>query len=268
MVAIFEEADTLGGMLNRVTEIVSSHESAALTALNAATGGAPLCRTDGSRQGVKESEGAAAAVGDVRRALRREPDRDPLAVLEEVGQHWRRLAEGALAERPETREYLAGGAGAIDGLRADLESPVPVHPAASTASPAAPISLESVSLAAGAGKWTRRRVVTALVVFAVLAPLVVTSGRWSSFDEPLWSIIVLAIAALSSATLALFVPQRGWRPDLGCAPCAVMGAMVAIGAPSAVIWTAHDLGWALLGLVVSVFALLRKQLDPGYCGRP
>lgn len=266
--AIAAEGDTLGGMQNRVSELVSSHESAALTALNAATGGAPLCRTDGSRQGVKESEGAAAAVGDVRRALRREPDRDPLALLEEVAEQWRRLADGALAQRPETREYLAGGATAIDGLRADLEAAVPIHPAAAAVSLAAPITLEPASLPARAGRWTRGRVVAALLVFAVLASLVMTSGPWNLFDEPLWSIIVLAIAALSSATLALFVPHHGWKLDLGCAPCAVMGAIVAIGAPAAVIWTAHDLGWALLGFVVSVFALVRKQLDPGYCGRP
>lgn len=177
-------------------------------------------------------------------------------------------AAAPLAQRLETREYLPGDATAIVGLRADLESPVPVHPAASTVSPATPITLEPVSLQARTGKWTRRRVVAALLVFAGLAPLVATSGPWNLFDEPLWSVIVLAIAALSSATLALFVPHRGWKPDLGCAPCAVMGAVVAIGAPAAVIWNAHDLGWALLGFVVSVFALVRKQLDPGFCGRP
>ncbi|WP_093251672.1 hypothetical protein [Tessaracoccus oleiagri] len=253
-------------MPSSASDLVSSHESAALNALNAAAGDAPLCRSDGTRQGVKEAEGAAAALGDVRRALQRDPGRSPLVVLDEVAGQWRRL-DGALAERPETKEYLAGGMEAIEALRADVEAVKPAAGPARAVSLTAPTS-PSVSVPARAGKWARRRVVAALVVFGLLAPLVATSGPWDLIAEPLWSTLVLGIAALSSATLALFVPHHGWKPDLGCAPCAITGVLVAIGAPAAVIWNAHDLGWALLGLVVSVFALVRKQLDPGYCGPP
>ena len=65
--------------------VVSRHETAALAHLEAATGGAPLCGVDASRQSVKAGEGAVVALAEVRRALAREGQTaSALSLLDDV----------------------------------------------------------------------------------------------------------------------------------------------------------------------------------------
>lgn len=100
-------------------DVVTRHEDAALAALEAATGGAPLCRIDHTRQSVKAHEGAASALAEVRRALRK--GADPVeSVLEHVRERWA-ILEGPLARRPGSEEYAAGGRAALSALARDLD---------------------------------------------------------------------------------------------------------------------------------------------------
>lgn len=84
------------------------------TRLTAEAGGQALCRLDGHRSSAKELEGRMAVLLEVRRALRRDPDADPAAIV----QRWRedldsRRARGASAA---WLAYLAGGVAEIEAL--------------------------------------------------------------------------------------------------------------------------------------------------------
>ena len=262
-------------------EIVERHQAAALAALEAATGGAPLCRVDGTRQTVKASEGAAAALSDVRRALRRdvgEPtgavaaDRAQ-AVIEAVRSDWQGIS-GPLAARPGSGEYIAGGLDALAGLAADLRGARaggPAAPGVGGVLAGQPLLVGRVGATAASGesvRWPRRRRVAAVVIFLVLLALIGATVGWPLVDAPLWSVLTAGAAVLSSLALALFVPRpgEGWRPDFGCAPCAVAGLALAVAAPWLAIETAHAGERAALAMVLGGAALVRRLTEPPVCG--
>ncbi|ADU49212.1 hypothetical protein [Intrasporangium calvum] len=263
-------------------EIVERHQAAALAALEATTGGAPLCRVDGTRQTVKASEGAAAALSDVRRALRREAG-EPTgavaaeraqAVIEEVRSAWQGIS-GPLAARPGSGEYVAGGLDALTALEDDLRG-------ARAGGPAAPgvgdiltgqTILGGVRPTAASGervRWPQRRRVAAVLIFVGLLVLIGATVGWPLVDAPLWSVLTAGAAVLSSLALALFVPRpgEGWRPDLGCAPCAVAGLALAVAGPWLAIETAHEGERAALAMVLGGAALARRLTEPPVCGVP
>ncbi len=84
------------------------------SSLNAATGGAALCRIDGTGGSAKALEGRMAALLEVRRTLRRQPAADLGGIVE----RWR----SDLALRRERGgsaawlEYLAGGVAELESL--------------------------------------------------------------------------------------------------------------------------------------------------------
>lgn len=84
--------------------------------LNAATGGAALCRIDGTGGSAKSLEGRMAALLEVRRVLRRDPDAD----LSAIEARWRadlalRQAKGSPAA---WTDYLSAGADEVARLTA------------------------------------------------------------------------------------------------------------------------------------------------------
>ncbi|MDV3223219.1 hypothetical protein [Intrasporangium sp.] len=279
-----------------VLDVVARHEEAALGALEAATGGAPLCRTDGTPQTVKGSEGAVAALSDVRRALRLDGrgdgGSDPVAaaqsVIDDVRARWGSI-RGPLAARPGTDEYVAGGLAALSTLEDDLsrslldpegsDAPTPgatdVGPRAPEvgvlAAPPVPGVLGRASTTGGAGvRWPRRRRLAAAVIMVGLVALIAATVGWPFAEAPLWSALTGGAVVASSLALALFVPRpgEGWRPDFGCAPCAVAGLAMAVAAPWLAIETAPDAGRAALALVLGGAALARRLTEPPVCGGP
>jgi hypothetical protein len=85
--------------------------------LNEATGGAALCRIDGTGGSAKSFEGRMAALLEVRRSLRKDPDAGVTAASALV-ERWRsdlqqRSARGASAA---WQEYLAGGVTELEHL--------------------------------------------------------------------------------------------------------------------------------------------------------
>lgn len=86
----------------------------AASALNAATGGAALCRIEGSGGSVKALEGRVAALQEARRALRNDPDTDLQVILD----RWTADLAVRLAQSssPAWLEYLEAGVAEITAL--------------------------------------------------------------------------------------------------------------------------------------------------------
>jgi hypothetical protein len=255
-----------------------------------------LCRIDGTRQTVKGSEGAVAVLADVRRALRLDQGgaggadlvTGALSVIDDVRARWGSL-RGPLAARPGTDEYVAGGLDALSALEDELSrSPLGPEgqdaptPGASALGPTEPevgvLStppvlgvLDAASTAEGIGaRWPRRRRVAAAVIMVGLVALIAATVGWPFAEAPLWSVLTGGAVVASSLALALFVPRpsEGWRPDFGCAPCAVAGLAMAVAAPWLAIETAPDGGRAALALVLGGAALVRRLTEPPVCGGP
>jgi hypothetical protein len=264
-------------------EVVSRHETGALAELEAATGGAPLCGVDGSRQSVKAGEGAVVALAEVRRALAREGRTvSALSLLDDVRVRWTGGAGGALAARAGSDEYFNGGLHALDSLGEDLQRAAhderevadqlaSQHEAAMSDRLAGSLLVDQSAFvsepASPALRWPRRRRVIAAVIMVGLSALVGATAGWTLVDAPLWTVLTAAAVVLSSLALALFVPRpgEGWRPDFGCAPCAAAGLALAVAAPWLAIETAPDGGRAALAVALGGAALARRLTEPPVC---
>lgn len=102
-----------------------------------------------------------------------------------------------------------------------------------------------------------------VIVFVVLAMLAGSAGRWN-LEEPIWCLLALSTFALSAAAISLFVPKRrGLRRVRVGIPCGLTSLALALGAPLAVIATAHHEAWAVLTVIAAGFALMRKLDQAG-----
>ncbi|WP_345045111.1 hypothetical protein [Georgenia daeguensis] len=257
-----------------VRGLVRHLETDAIGHLTAAAGNDSLCtRSRGGepRPAAKYHEGAAAALAQARRAVDKQaPDHDPTETVRAVRDRWT-LHAGA--DTPAWRAYHDGGLDALDtllspapprdGVKGDGEVDGAAHPARDRApepgtatateparGPAAAVALR------GSGRWPRRRIVaTAVLAPALLAALATTGGGWTPTEAPLWTALVALTALVSAATLATYLPLRGqgWRPDLGCSPCAAMSA-------GSVLAAAWFLGSAPLQPAMAVVALAAVTL--------
>lgn len=89
------------------TQLIHDRLAVVAERLQAASGGAALCRIDGRREQVKELEGRMAALSECRRALRKDPNTD----LHAIHERW----QADLTARRESGssqawlDYLTGG---------------------------------------------------------------------------------------------------------------------------------------------------------------
>lgn len=107
---------TLAHVEQRLAEVTAS--------LNEATGGAALCRIDGTGGSAKSLEGRMAVLLDLRRALRRDPDSGP-RTARALAQRWRddlRTRTEAGASKA-WLEYLAGGLAELEHHLATAGTP-------------------------------------------------------------------------------------------------------------------------------------------------
>jgi hypothetical protein len=83
-------------------------------------------------------------------------------------------------------------------------------------------------------------------------------------------VLTLGALAASSAALATFVPLRGegLHLHLGCAPCAAVGGLAAVGGAWLALTSAFDGSTASLAVALSGFALARRVTEPQTCARP
>jgi hypothetical protein len=94
--------------------VVEQRLAEVTASLNTATGGAALCRIDGTGGSAKSLEGRMAALLEVRRTLRRDPDAD----LSAIADRWHadlelRRAKGSSAA---WTDYLSAGAAELASL--------------------------------------------------------------------------------------------------------------------------------------------------------
>lgn len=112
---------------------------------------------------------------------------------------------------------------------------------------------------------TRRRVATMLLATPLLAAAYARASGVpvTSLTVP-WLGLGLTAAALGAAVLASYAPARGWRPDLGCSPCAAVAGMSLVGSVLAI----GNYGVSLLGpglaCAVTLFAIAQR-LGPATC---
>ena len=103
--------------MSDVASVVERLEQAALAQLAGATGDTSLCtlaRSGRSHPAAKFHEGAARAMADVRRGLRRLTDGDPTSVRRQVTDRW--LADQEAFATRGGRDWEAYYAGGIDAL--------------------------------------------------------------------------------------------------------------------------------------------------------
>jgi hypothetical protein len=115
---------------------------------------------------------------------------------------------------------------------------------------------------------TRRRIVamalaTPLLMLGFLRAAAVPVGELAVG----WLVVGLVAAVLGSAVLASYLPVSGWRPDLGCSPCAAVAALTLVGAVLAI----GSYGASVLGpglaVAVTLFGLTQR-LDNAACATP
>ena len=71
----------------------------------------------------------------------------------------------------------------------------------------------------------------------------------------------IAVAVLGATTLASYVPASGWRPDLGCTPCAVVSGL---SAPLAVVVMTAG-GGAGIAAAIAAAGLVQRLRQPATC---
>ncbi len=145
----------------------------------------------------------------------------------------------------------------------------PERRAAASGSGLATISTGSTSrgrLVKLRGLWPLRR----LLAVAALSPtvfvvLIAASGGWAVAASPGWTALVAAVALVSAATLATYLPRRGSSLDLGCTPCAAVAAL-SVPASFFVLSSApHDVPTAVLAVGISAFGLMQRLNNPVTC---
>ena len=132
--------------------------------------------------------------------------------------------------------------------------------------PAAPTARRRYANALAA--WPlRRRMAVGLIAPVLLVLMVATSGGWAAATSLVWTALVAGVALACAATLATYLPRAGtgFRPDLGCTPCAAVAAVTVLASFGLLNSAPHDVSTAVLALGVSAFGLVQRLKDPSTC---
>lgn len=113
-------------------------------------------------------------------------------------------------------------------------------------------------------RWVAVVALTPLLaaVFVMLAgtPLGDLSGGW-------YALMSLA-AILSAGVLGSYVPPEGFRPDLVCAPCAVMPVATVVGAMIAVNTYGAAVVGPALATAITLFGMTQRLSNVNSCDVP
>jgi hypothetical protein len=135
-----------------------------------------------------------------------------------------------------------------------------------TADPATPTARRRYANALAA--WPlRRRMAVGLLAPMQLVLMVATSGGWAPATSPMWTALVAGVALACATTLATYLPRpgTGFRPDLGCTPCAAVAAVTVLASFGLLNSAPHDVSTAVLALGVSAFGLVQRLNNPSTC---
>ena len=119
------------------------------------------------------------------------------------------------------------------------------------------------------GEWPRRRWVAVISLTPLLAAtFVATAGTPLGGLSAGWLALTSLAAILSAGVLGSYVPQQGFRPDLGCAPCAVMPVATVVGAMVAVSTYGAAVIGPALAIAVTLFGLTQRLGNLDSCEVP
>lgn len=260
-----------------------------------------LPRSGEPRPTVKYLEGTVAALSDVHHELRSSSDAPvpgPAASASLVGaarERWLARRGHSAASSSGWHAYLDGAVDALDelagvvathaGAAATDDGEGTPQPGAAIAQPAeatrdqpeavsAPpttgarepaLTLTTARLARES-RWPRRRTIAAAMLApALFAVLVATGGGWMPVLAPLWTMLVALTSIVGAATLSTYLPLpgQGWRPNMGCTPCASMSAMTVLGAAWFLGSAPLQPGMAAVALAAVSFGLVQRLTGAG-----
>lgn len=138
----------------------------------------------------------------------------------------------------------------------------PAEPAPVASAPA-----ETVTRAAGAGRWPRRRRVVALLLTAAFAS-VGLGGAPGLTAAPTFTLLGVLAAALAALSLATYVPLPGTgrRLVVGCSPCAAAAGVAALASVGVLVSSPADGGAAALAVSLAGVAAAHRLTAPDACG--
>lgn len=118
-------------------------------------------------------------------------------------------------------------------------------------------------------EWPRRRWIAVISLTPLLATTYVAMARVPLGGLSVgWLALTSLAAILSAVVLGSYVPQRGFRPDIGCAPCAVMPVATVVGAVFAVSTYGPSVGGPALAIAVTLFGLTQRLGNLNSCEVP
>ena len=115
--------------------------------------------------------------------------------------------------------------------------------------------------------WSRRRWVAATVALPLVLLVLLRAAAPTSGATSLWMTLVGLAAAAGSLTLASYLPARGWRPDLGCSPCAAVSGLTLVGALVVLDGYGPDVSGPLLAVLLTTFGLVQRLRQQPACAR-
>jgi hypothetical protein len=112
---------------------------------------------------------------------------------------------------------------------------------------------------------TRRRVAAAILLPAVTAWFVVVGGSTGAPLPAGWYALAIVAGALGAGVLASYVPVTGFKPDLGCTPCATVSALTVVAASVVLRNYGADVAGPLVASAVLLFGLAQRLREPATC---
>jgi hypothetical protein len=83
-----------------------------------------------------------------------------------------------------------------------------------------------------------------------------------------WFAAALVAAGLGAAVLVSYLPASGWRPALGCSPCAAVAALTVLGSLVAVATYGPTVVGPALGAALTLFGLVQRLGQEDGCEVP
>jgi hypothetical protein len=115
-------------------------------------------------------------------------------------------------------------------------------------------------------EWPRRRWIACVALAPILtATFVAMAGVPLGGHSLGWLTLVGLAAILSAGVLGSYVPQEGVRPDLGCAPCAVMPVATVAGALVAVSTYGAAIIGPTLAIALTLFGMTQRLSNVNSC---
>jgi hypothetical protein len=111
----------------------------------------------------------------------------------------------------------------------------------------------------------RRRVAAAILLPAVTAWFMVIGGSTGAPLPAGWYALATVAGALGAGVLATYVPVTGFRPVLGCTPCATVSALTVVAASVVLRNYGADVAGPLVANAVLLFGLAQRLREPATC---